>query len=314
MKRFVHFFAALSVLLLTGCDKIGLGEGSNEVEANFSVALSQGTATKVDGVSEAASVDVLDVFVYDANGDWLDTVTPAVTKVDQTHYTVKVKLIRNVKYSFVFFAQKSGTYPYSADKKTITVDYSAGLCNDDTRDAFYALEKDYTVTGAFSKDITLRRPFAQVNFGSLNSDYTAAEASKVAFDATLTTAITVKKAASVLNLLDGTTGTPVDAVFTANKFQGGTLTVSTSITDTPVRYMAMAYILASSSKETATSVALDVVGKQSGIDFSIFHNVTNVPFQRNYRTNIVGDIFSVDGTFNVIIDPIYSTPDFESNL
>lgn len=317
MKKLLYSLAALATLLFAaGCAKEQLpqdGRDGDLVEATFQVALSNQAATKVDGVSEAANVDELDVFVYDKNGDWLNTLIPAVTKVDQTHYTVTMKLIRNVQYSFVFFAQKSGTYTFADNKKTIMIDYTAGRTNDDTRDAFYAVEKDYTVTAAFSKDITLTRPFAQINFGSVASDYAAAVASKVAFDATLTTKITVKQAPSVLNLLDGTTGTPVDVAFQANRYQGGTLNVS-GTTDTPVRYMAMAYVLASSGSATATTVTLDVAGKQNGNEVDIQHNIANVPFQRNYRTNIFGDVFSVNGQFNVTTDPAFNAPDHDKIL
>jgi hypothetical protein len=319
MMRLRYLIPVLAAFVLAGCSKNEpLPSGNDYAEASFSVALSNEAATKVDGVSEAASVDKLDVFVYDANNVWLNTVTPTVAKVDQTHYTVKVKLIRNVTYSFVFFAQKTGTYTFSDDKQTITIDYNSGaLTNDDARDAFYAAELNYTVDGPFTKDITLRRPFAQVNFGSVKADYDAAVASKVAFDATLKTKISLKQAATVLNLLDGTTATPVDVTFAEDVFVGKTdatkfLTTSGAPASAePVYYMAMAYVLASTDKEIATTVTLDVEGKQNGVDFAIQHNVANVPFQRNYRTNIIGDIFSVDGQFNVIIDPIYATPDYD---
>ena len=317
MKKLLYSLAALGALLFAaGCAKEQLPQGGSDgdlVEATFQVALANQAATKVDGVSEAANVDALDVFVYDKDGTWLNTLTPTVTRVDQTHYTVTMKLIRNVTYKFVFFAQKSGTYAFSDDKTTITVNYAAGLTNDDTRDAFYAIENDYTVTAAFSKDITLTRPFAQINFGSVASDYAAAVASNVAFDTTLKTKITVMQAPSVLNLLDGTTASPLDVVFQPNKFQGGTLTVS-GTTDTPVRYMAMAYVLAPTISTTATTVTLDVAGKQNGNDVNIQHNIANVPFQRNYRTNIFGDVFSVNGQFNVTIDPVYADAYTDPNV
>ncbi|MBQ9556059.1 MAG: hypothetical protein IJV05_07530, partial [Muribaculaceae bacterium] len=42
--------------------------------------------------------------------------------------------------------------------------------------------------------------------------------------------------------------------------------------------------------------------------------VANCPVQRNYRTNIFGDLFTLQGKFNIVIDPIYNTPDYEVDL
>ena len=119
--------------------------------------------------------------------------------------------------------------------------------------------------------------------------------------------------ADTLHLLDGTTSGSVDAQFMLNDWQGDTLTVS-GATDTPVHYIAMTYVLASTDKEMVNEVRLDVAGKQNGIDFAIDHEIANVPIQRNYRTNIIGDIFSIEGQFNIIIDPIYNTPDHDKSI
>ncbi len=314
MKRIVYILAA-AFIMFAGCAKEGSGVSGNSTELSFNVALTGKALSKVDGVSEAASVDTLDVFIYDENGEWIDTAEPVVTQgADNLHYNVKVKLVRNVVYNFVFFAQKKGTYAFSADKKTLGIDYNSLLCNKDSLDAFYARENNYKVTGAFTKNITLYRPFAQINFGSVQSDYAAAVASKVDFTSgTLKSAIKLSSVADTLHLLDGTTSGSVDAQFMLNDWQGDTLTVS-GATDTPVHYIAMTYVLASTDKEMVNEVRLDVAGKQNGIDFAIDHEIANVPIQRNYRTNIIGDIFSIEGQFNIIIDPIYNTPDHDKNL
>ena len=36
------------------------------------------------------------------------------------------------------------------------------------------------------------------------------------------------------------------------------------------------------------------------------YNVSNVPVQRNYRTNIVGNLLTAEGTINIVVDPIFN--------
>ena len=227
-----------------------------------------------------------------------------------------------MKYNFVFFAQKTGTYSFSADKKTLTVDYSSMLTNVDASDAFYARINDYTVSGAFTQPVTLTRPFAQINFGSAKADYLAAEASQVAFDTTLKTAISLKQVPSVLNLLTGLAGTPVDKSFLPGTYMGNssgsaTLTVSEDAFPgaSPVRYMGMVYVLADGSVPmTLPQVSISISGSQNGNAFSSSRNLTNVPIRANYRTQIVGNVFTDEGDFNITIDPVYLTPDITEDL
>ena len=37
--------------------------------------------------------------------------------------------------------------------------------------------------------------------------------------------------------------------------------------------------------------------------------IPNVPVQRNYRTNIIGNILTEQVVFNIVIDPNFKTPD-----
>lgn len=63
-----------------------------------------------------------------------------------------------------------------------------------------------------------------------------------------------------------------------------------------------------------TKVSLGINGLQNGNAFSATREVTNVPVRRNYRTQIVGNVFTDEGTFNVTIVPTYETPDYDKNL
>ena len=313
--------SALCCLAAVSCNKTI--QSGKETEVQFSVALATGASTKVDGISEAANVDKLDVFVYDANGNYLSTIVPTVSQIDLTHYSVRMRLVSNVKYNFVFFAQKTGTYAYSADRKSITVDYTAIPANNDAYDAFYARVNDYTINGDFDETVTLRRPFAQINFGSIKADYEAAEASQVAFEATLKSAIVAEQVPSVLNLLTGETSAPVTAVFATGNYMGsvtGSETLTVNVTPAlpaeqlPRRYVEMAYVLAGETQANVTKVTLKLNGIQNGNAFTSTREVANVPIRRNYRTSILGNVFTDAGQFNAIIDPNFYTPDYPVDL
>ena len=86
-----------------------------------------------------------------------------------------IKLVKNVTYSFVFWAQAPEVAGQEAyyDLSTFYVDSKVKVnydvkANDDLRDAFCAMKEIY-VTGPVDETVYLRRPFAQINFGA--SDY-----------------------------------------------------------------------------------------------------------------------------------------------
>ena len=77
--------------------------------------------------------------------------------------SVKLKLSRKREYRVVFFAMKEGAYtPFFGNNNSARIGISQkNLANDASMDAFYA---GVDVSAAKpSYDITLKRPFAQVN-------------------------------------------------------------------------------------------------------------------------------------------------------
>jgi hypothetical protein len=67
-------------------------------------------------------------------------------------------------------------------------------------------------------------------------------------------------------------------------------------------YISMNYILATPEKATK-DITLKVMDGETEVKEL---PVSACPMQRNYRTNILGDILSVEGKFNINIDPIYA--------
>lgn len=261
---------------------------------------------------------------------------------EQLKWEVVLTLAKNVKYDIVFWAYADDA-PYTFDEAnaTITVDDNyTGPANAENRDAFFFRCDDYAVITSDTK-VELSRPFAQINFGS--SDYdpyitglhlkmtstfdTDAHAAKDAVyenddpnGRLLYPAVPAVPAATklptVLNVLDGTVSgeavvkfatTPIpyetgDQVLMVTDADGDE---TTTADQTTYHWMAMNYVLAG---EEATIDNIHAVFTYNNQDLEI--NVPNVPFKRNYRTNILGNLFTGEAKFNVIVVPDYYKPDY----
>ena len=175
----------------------------------------------------------------------------------------------------------------------VTVSYDNAANNDETRDAFFKTV-DVTVNGDMSVDVTLKRPFAQINVGCTDDDWNAAQASGINVQ---TSSVTVKDAATQLNVIDGTVSGSQDVTYTAANIPTETLKVDADGDGTKedYKYLSMCYIL---PNETTTGTAKTTAGTEftfkpeSGNDITLSDGLQAIPVQRNYRTNIVGKILS----------------------
>lgn len=319
MKRYFKTITAvvLAVLAVAACQKENLGEvASDGREAEVKLTLTSpqiGTKSYADG----KTVNKVFVHVYqqDAAGN-LKYIAPAAAGesatpsqvVDMTGGAAKysTRLVTGQKYTFVFWAECLGTatspYTYDPETKTVTVNYTAVAGNDETRDAFCNVLKDVEITGAYSSDVKLYRPFAQLNFGVTRDDYAAAKAAGLEMTAAK---VKLTNAATSLNLLDGTVSGAADVTFAAAALPTETL----SAAGTTYKYVAMDYVLVGKAAKTLSDVTLTLTatGTQSTTPEFTY---SNVPLQANYRTNIVGNLFTSPAEVNITVDPAFDTPDY----
>ena len=277
--------------------------GTN-VGENAQVTFSVGTpeiATRA--YSDGQTATVLQYAVYDAAGNELTDLTVTDAEIHGST-TVNLQLTTGNTYSVIFWAAAENA-PYTVDfgAKTMTVDYSNAVSNDETRDAFYKYHT-FTVTGTQTETIELKRPFAQLNIGT--SDY--AETSSAGY----TPAYSYVKVpvSKVLNLVDGSVDTAADVEFKLAAIpQGETFPVS------GYDYLSMNYLLVPADKEV---VDLTFGYSKSNTTVEKTRTVGSVPVQRNYRTNIYGQLFTSDVDINVVIEPEYDEEDlpetFEEKL
>ena len=282
----------MSVLALA-CAKEQVGpDGGGLVEATFNVDV-PGVEVSTKGLSDAASVNEL---VFDAFRSLNDTEPieglRQVVAVENGRATIQVKLIKGQNYRFVFWAQKANNGYYNTDNlSNITVDYKNALANDSSLDAFFAKEEVTNVQNPISKTIILKRPFAQVNY------VTKEELSEGLY--IKESQITVKNALTSFNPLKNKLSGAKDVTFNYNAVPTEKLLIG----GIEYNYLATAFILA---KNDNSKDIVDVEAKfKANKGYSVTVSTPGLPCQRNYRTNVIGNFMSVDGTYNVEIDSAF---------
>lgn len=209
--------------------------------------------------------------------------------------TISLQLTTGKEYDFVFWADAPGdnVYTFNSEKQTVTVNYANAENNTDNLDAFFGQKKALKVSGNMSISQELRRPFAQINIGT--DDFDAAAAAGYT-DSESTIGVATYK---TLNLLSGEVSDPVTATFVKKPIP--TEDSKFSVNSKDYKYLSMSYVLVPKDKET-----VDIA-----FDYTLTNRTfTNVPVQRNYRTNIYGSLLTNTADFNVVIAPGFNDPDY----
>ena len=299
MKRYLlsTFTIAAAALLVTSCnDEMDNGlKTGDEGTVTFTAQLpsEMGTRAFADGLTakhlqyavyEAGQSTPLKVF-----GD--ETTVVGEAEMVNLKKSVTLKLTSGKSYDVIFWADATTDSPYTFNpaSQEVSVDYSKVNNNSDNCDAFFKKET-ITVSGNQSVDVKLTRPFAQVNIGT--DDFDAAKASGLE----VTQTEVVAKAFATLNLATGEVSDEADRTFTMKAIP------TASDGEFPVaggyKYLSMDYLLVGADKATV-DVAFNYGGPQN-------RTFTNVPVQRNYRTNIYGSLLTNTTDFNVVIEPAFS--------
>ena len=213
--------------------------------------------------------------------------------------TISLQLTTGKEYDFVFWADAPGdnVYTFNSENQTVTVNYANAENNTDNLDAFFGQKKALKVSGNMSISQELRRPFAQINIGT--DDFDAAAAAGYTVSESTIGVATYK----TLNLLSEEVSDPVTATFVKKPIP--TEDSKFSVNSKDYKYLSMSYVLVPKDKET-----VDIA-----FDYTLTNRTfTNVPVQRNYRTNIYGSLLTNTADFNVVIVPGFNDPDYNHNV
>lgn len=306
-KNLFKTFAIAAMAVLAGACAKENEQLAGPSNVTFEVSTPE-IATKAIG--DGMTATKLYYQVFDADGKVIEGLGVQNKELVSGKTTVSFQLIKDQTYNFVFWAQtaEAGYYTIDATEglKKITADYSTHKgANDENRDAFFAVEKSLKITGPVSKNIELKRPFAQVNIATVGSykvgekekaiDFSEAKSSvKVVYIPTLFTPLETKQVSKTKT-----------TTFAAAEIPEGNITVA----DKSYKYMAMNYIFASEEGDVYDITATLTVGGKS---YNV--SVPNAPLKRNWRTNIVGDFLTTSAEFNVVVVPGFETETADMDL
>lgn len=336
--------ALATTLFMASCSNDDLTQvtGSDEAKVSFSISLESEAGTKSRAISDGKSVDKLYYAVFDEDGKLWNVKTTTTVEVDNAYGITGLKraaiaqdgiiqsegkkqdiimlLAKGQTYKIVFWAQNDFatddnpyTFSYTEGQNfDINIDYTKMKTNNDDMDAFFAIV-DYTVSNNANADDTetviLKRPFAQLNVGVTTTDWEAAV--DAGFTATHSK-VRVNNMGTKLDLLTGAVTGDEDYTFDMNAIPADEEKLILK-DGSEYKYLSSTYVLINDGSATG-----DTRSTLNSLEFE-FHNtadgtgrkvefkdgLTNIPVERNWRTNFVGQILTGNIQFEVSIDQNY---------
>jgi len=329
------YFATISAVLMmlaAACSNEAV-EPTDQATVQFTVNL-DGIQSR--GISDGTTVDQLIFAVYDQDGNELPQLRQNDIEVKERNAQVTTQVALGQKYTFVFWAQKSGNNYYNtADLKDVVINYEGegegeGYANDETRDAFTAVLPIDKVTGPINETVTLRRPFAQVDYVCDLTEWTDLQNSNYRLTGS---DLTVNAGAFThLNLLTGEASQPTTVPikfamsnywrthhvstyefcgFVSSKVDGQYKDLFTNGDGDDMFWLSMNYILASTEQTTLdhTQMNIYIWGGGQSDPSPIEIPIDNLPIQRNHRT-----VVSVSNLTHMVDVLIEINPNFYGDI
>ena len=288
MKKILFgMMAALTLAASCQNDFDYVPNGEETAQVTFNVGAPK-MATRA--FSDGTTATVLQYAVYNAEGNELTDLTVTNGEIHGST-TVNLQLTTGNTYSVIFWAAaENAPYTVDFDAKTMTVDYTNAVSNDEKRDAFYAYH-EFTVTGSQTETVYLKRPFAQLNIGTNDYEESASAGYTPAYS------YVKVPVSSELNLVDGTVNTAAEV-----EFKLASIPANEEFPVADYDYLSMNYLLVAAEKEV---VDIEFGYSENNTTVEKSRIVGSVPVQRNHRTNIYGQLLTSDVDINVEIKPGY---------
>lgn len=172
MKKFYDIiYIGILMLLLAGCQDEGVFTPEDNLPVNVVYQVEMTDASQSRSLGNGSEVDELIVGMF--NDGRLVTMLTFEDgndgKKDGKFENITIPMMTNETYDLVFWAQGKGNDIYNIDRNDfdITIDYSqyngVSLSQTNGFDAFAGQQKNVSVNNPGKKNITLTRPFAQLN-------------------------------------------------------------------------------------------------------------------------------------------------------
>ena len=301
----------LSILSLGSCSsEMEMPDNPIDKTTRITLSVPAEVVSRSFATGEHANQLSYAVYIHGENntpGALVASETKEVTFDNNGSYPLEIELVNGKAYDFIFWADNkdAGAYTFDAVNHTITMTDAAFTSNNDKVDAFYGTLTTPVIDGAYSGNVSLYRPFAQLNLGASDLDdelfnnVQEIDKNKVYTKLTVSTyrSFDIWSGTCAGDAEKVTYSMPADAIDT----QENLFPYMSGI----YKYVSMHYLLM--PKKTADQ-ASDIVGltyefynAPDATDSFYSIEVPNVPVRQNYRTNIYGQIFTDLGTITVDI-------------
>ena len=242
-----------------------------------------------------------------------ETGDPGIEKLEDGTFTVTVPMAKDLKYNLLFLAYNPENCafniesdPAQTDLKALTMKTSL-QANNDAFDAFVGAET-MGINEEAQTTIYLKRPFAQVNAATTAQDLSDAATLMATADKSK---MVIKNVPRTYNVLTGEATGEVTITYEAN----GIPECATPAQDKPANepivvdgkeyyYLSLAYVLAGATPESKQSTHEAIFEFIRERDNKVVSTLTipNLPIQRNYRTNVIGNLLTKWEDYEIRID------------
>ncbi len=340
IKKITPLFLLIAAFALAACtsDDSLSAQGGETVNVTYTVTLPEEIDTRANDTranaddtraySDGKTAVYLTYGVYDSAGD-LVLSNERATLITDKQAVVDLTLVKGATYSIVFWvdAGKNSNYTLNLASNTVTMNYTASkdsdsdessyivAANNERRDAFWAVDTGVEASSE-TRTVTLRRPFAQLNFGTDDLSTSAIKKNYPVVNMEFTLTMPKNSLAETFNLIDGT----VDNAINSTVCFTSTGTPAESDGTFPISgysYLQMNYLLPYIAEaEDATSDEVAAAGRlvlsddvtftaQLDTERSTTVTVANMPLQRNYYTNVYGSLLTNSAVYNMTIVEAY---------
>ncbi len=298
-KLFLSMLAA--VTLFASCSQEELvSQTDGESLVSFTVTTPElGSRAAGDGTTAKN----LYYAVYDGKGNIVSTISNndgTVKTLVNMSTTVSLPLLNGETYSILFWAEAAADKMATVNWENKSLSVNPTTSNKETYDAFYAYVKPFVVTGDKTEDVQLYRPFAQLNIGTTAEDLERV-AEYYGVDEFTKSQVVVTTPTS-MDLTTGNVSGEQELTYAAAEF------ITPEKLKTDYVYLSMNYLLVSNEKNLV-NVEFSCISEGENAK-SISKNFENIPVQRNYKTNIYGNLFTSATDWTVDVAPGFDTPEY----
>ncbi|MFI3315503.1 MAG: DUF6562 domain-containing protein, partial [Rikenellaceae bacterium] len=322
MRKFFLSTLGAMALLATSCQKDNLAtsySSGSEKDITVSVNLSSASSTTraISDYGTGAEINrcILEVYTSESTEPYKRMVTSVGSSLTASF---DLRLVTSQEYTFVAWADNV-VLDLEVDNHYVTTngldeielndvteassDYenAENHPNDDTRDAFFG-NQTVTVDDATSVALTLKRPFGQLNITTKLTDVTS-EMTPDNIKRIVTTdmyrkfnAITGDVKSNDANDGDAT----VDMFSPSDDFD-----IIATIENNEL-HISADYFFAPADGQILVGLNMEFYNT-SGMGYITERSIENLPIQRNYRTNVSGELLTTAGHVDVSVVPEFDT-------